>query len=146
MAARVRDVYADPGRWRLFDDVAPALEALTAKGWIHALLSNHVPELRAIVRHLGLMPYLSGFFNSAETGYEKPHLAAYRSVLDAFGHPAAVWMIGDSYGVDVAGARAIGIQGILVRKPDMRAEWYCPGLAQVVSIVGSEAGSRLFCA
>ena len=136
MTARVRYLYAEPGRWRLFDDVVPALEELSTKGWVHALLSNHVPELRAIVQQLGLMPYLSGFFNSAETGYEKPHPAAYRAVLTAYGHPAVVWMIGDSYGVDVAGAGQVGIQGILVRRSDPRADRYCPGLAQVVGIVG----------
>jgi putative hydrolase of the HAD superfamily len=146
MALRVRDVYADPERWRLFDDVVPALESLSARGWAHALLSNHVPELRAIVRHLGLMPYLAGVFNSAETGYEKPHPAAYRSVLAAFGHPLKVWMIGDSYRVDIAGAGAVGVRGILVRKPDARTEWFCPGLAPVVRIVGGETGSSLSCA
>jgi putative hydrolase of the HAD superfamily len=146
MAARVRGVYTDPGRWRLFDDVVPALEALSDKGGVHALLSNHVPELRAIVHHLGLMPYLSGFFNSAETGYEKPHPAAFQSVLDTFGHPTVVWMIGESYRVDIAGAGAVGIRGILVRKPDPWAEQFCPGLAQVVGIVGSETGSGLCCA
>ena len=145
MAARVRDVYVDPGRWRLYDDVVPVLEVLAAEGWVHAVLSNHVPELRALVEHLGLMPYLSGFFNSAETGYEKPHPVAYRAVLGAFGHPAAVWMIGDSYDVDVAGAEAVGIRGILVRRADARAERYCPGLVEVAGIVGSEAGSSLAC-
>ena len=146
MVARVRDVYADPGRWRLFDDVVPALKALTEEGWVHALLSNHVPELRAIVHHLGLMPYLGGFFNSAETGYEKPHPAAYQSVLVAFGHPPTVWMIGDSYRVDVAGAGAVGIRGILVRKPDPRAEWFCRGLARLVGIVGCETDPSRSCA
>ncbi len=31
--------------WELFDDTLPALDQLSADGWSHVVLSNHVPEL-----------------------------------------------------------------------------------------------------
>jgi putative hydrolase of the HAD superfamily len=135
LARRVRGVYSDPARWRLFDDVIPTLVRLSSQAWTHVLLSNHVPELPEIIRHLKLGPYLAGVFNSAETGYEKPHPQAFLNVLEAIGSPTAVWMIGDSYAADVSGAEAVGIPAILVRRTHMEARYTCDQLAQVPRIV-----------
>ncbi len=41
-------------RWRLFDDTLAVLQRLTAAGWSHAILSNHIPELPDLVAGLGL--------------------------------------------------------------------------------------------
>jgi len=114
LARHIPQVYANPSRWRLFDDTLPTLDRLTQRGWTHVLLSNHVPELRQIVDHLGLTSRLARIFNSAETGYEKPHPRAFQMVLDAFPDATAVWMVGDSMRADVAGAEAVGIPAILV--------------------------------
>jgi putative hydrolase of the HAD superfamily len=135
LARQVRGVYSDPARWRLFDDVIPTLVRLSSQGWTHVLLSNHVPELSEIVHHLKLGPHLTGIFNSAETGYEKPHPQAFLNVLEAIGSPTAVWMIGDSYAADVSGAEAVGIPAILIRRTHVEARYTCNQLAQVPMIV-----------
>lgn len=50
LAECAQRLYVDPTvGWRLFDDVVPVLSRLRDEGWTHAILSNHVPELRAIV-------------------------------------------------------------------------------------------------
>lgn len=131
LAWRVPSVYADPSRWCLFDQTLPTLDRLTSRGWTHTLLSNHVPELRDIVDHLGLTVHLLRIFNSAETGYEKPQPHAFQMVLSAFPDTTAVWMIGDSMTADVAGAEAIGIPAILVHQQDQRAKRICPALSDV---------------
>jgi putative hydrolase of the HAD superfamily len=145
MAERVRHVYTAPERWRLFHDTMPTLERLSARGWTHVILSNHVPELGQIARSLGLEPHVGAVFSSAETGYEKPHPQAFRAVLDIFPGTTTVWMIGDSMGVDIAGARAIGIPAILVRRYHEDAEFYCAGLSQVPTVVakGSPTGNLI---
>jgi len=135
MAREARAVYTDPARWALYDDTLPALALLSARGWRHVVLSNHVPELRAIVRHLGLAPHLAGLFNSAETGYEKPHPRAFEIVLQRFPGARRVWMIGDSLAADVEGARRVGIPAILVRKRHEGVEYCCDSLLEVASIV-----------
>jgi putative hydrolase of the HAD superfamily len=135
MAERVRPVYTAPERWRLFGDTMPTLERLSARGWAHVILSNHVPELGQIVRFLGLALHVGAIFNSAETGYEKPHPQAFQAVLDAFPGTTMMWMIGDSMGVDIAGARAVGIPAILVRRYHEDAEFYCDRLSQVPTVV-----------
>lgn len=141
LARKVRSVYLDPQRWRLFDDVVPALEKLSASGWAHAILSNHVPELRQIVAHLGLDAHVGHVINSAETGYEKPHPQAFRFVLEAVAGVTNVVMIGDSMAADIEGARAMGIPAILVRVPSAGYEFYSPGLSEISAVLEQVWGS-----
>jgi putative hydrolase of the HAD superfamily len=135
MAKHVRQVYPHPGRWRLFDDTIPALDQLATQGWSHVILSNHVPELPAIIHHLQLGPYIGHIFNSAQTGYEKPHPQAFRHALAALGDIALVWMIGDSLQADVAGASWVGVRSILVRTGHPDAQYSCSELSHVPAIV-----------
>jgi putative hydrolase of the HAD superfamily len=137
MARQVRQVYPHPASWRLFEDTIPTLARLSAQGWTHMILSNHVPELRSIIGHLQLGAYMSQLFNSAETGYEKPHPQAFRRVLDALDGPAAVWMVGDSMKADVTGATVVGIPGILVRTYHPDAKYCCAELSQIFAIVNA---------
>jgi putative hydrolase of the HAD superfamily len=138
LAAAARRLYVDPNvGWELFDDTLPALERLSEAGWTHAILSNHVPELREIVAGLGLEDVVALISCSAETGYEKPHAQAYSSVLERLRLEEA-WMVGDNVVADVLGAEAVGIPAVLVRRPDPRAERYADSLAGVEAFL-SEA-------
>ncbi|HEY2353952.1 MAG TPA: HAD family hydrolase [Gaiellaceae bacterium] len=137
LAAAARRLYVDPAGWSLFEDTVPALERLGEDGWTHAILSNHVPELGAIVAGLGLDRYVAAVSCSADTGYEKPHPLAYASVLDGF-DPTEVWMIGDNVVADVLGAEAIGIPAVLVRRSDPRAARFSATLAGVDEFLAEE--------
>lgn len=122
--------YVDPAAWALFEDTVPALERLSAAGWTHAILSNHVPELRRIVAALGLDELVVAVSCSAETGYEKPHPRAFAALLEQL-RPVEAWMVGDNVLADVLGAEALGIPAVLVRRHDPRAERYAETLAGV---------------
>jgi len=74
-------------------------------------------------------------FNSAQTGYEKPHPEAFRGVLDALGGAEKIWMVGDNGDADVAGAKAAGIPAVLVRKRRVGVEPYCEELGGIAAIV-----------
>ncbi len=143
MARAVREMYLAPHNWHLFDDTPPALEELARRGWTHVILSNHVPELRDIMRYLALDRFIARVFNSAETGYEKPHRRAFDAVLDAFPGPGAIWMIGDSLAADVAGAEAAGIPAVLVRASHETARHCCASLAELPAIVENRCASQL---
>ena len=134
-ARQFRGVYLALDRWKLFDDVLSTLDVLASRGWKHVILSNHVPELGDIVRHLGLGSRVVRVFSSAETGYEKPHLRAFQMVMEAFPGAGAMWMIGDSFHVDVQGAEGAGIPAILVRRPRPEARYSCETLAEVLDVV-----------
>lgn len=118
--ARERYVDASAG-WSLFDDSVAALERLRDRGWRHVLLSNHVPELPLLVDGLGLGGWFDAVLTSAATGYEKPHPEAFALARRAAGSPERVWMVGDNYDADVAGAEAAGIPAVLARRSDPRA-------------------------
>ncbi len=141
LASYVREVYLRLHRWRLFDDSLVTLERLSRRGWRQVLLSNHVPELSLILRHLGIRSFFAGIWNSAETGYEKPHPQAFRQVMDAIGTAEVVWMVGDNFQADIAGAAAQGIPGILVRKPHPEARYFCQSLEDVDGFLDIESRS-----
>jgi putative hydrolase of the HAD superfamily len=143
LAGMVRQVCPELSAWRLYDDTLHTLRHLSAEGWIHVALTNHVPELPAIFDHLELSSHFATVFNSAQTGFEKPHPEAFRQVLAWTSELESIWMIGDSYTVDILGAEAQSIRGILVRKTDPRAKFRCADLSGVAQIVaGHAAGSQ----
>jgi putative hydrolase of the HAD superfamily len=135
LCPKVRAAYVNPARWVLYDDVVSCLGALSADGWKHTILSNHVPELSRIVEALGISSYFEAIFNSAETGVEKPNPRAFHNVLAFIGDSRRVWVIGDSISVDVNGAKSVGLRSILVRKPHPDAEVFCESLREIPTLL-----------
>lgn len=140
LAARLRETYLERARWALFDDTLDALRLTRAAGWRNVLLSNHVPELPDLVADLGLTVLLERIFNSATTGFEKPHPAAYQLALDSLGRPERVWMVGDQPRADVEGPEAAGIPAILVRTDAPAPRRAATVLEAARQIVGDLAG------
>jgi putative hydrolase of the HAD superfamily len=140
VAARVPVEYSRFDRWRLYPDTLAALETVRSAGWRSAILSNHCPELRAIVGGLGLGNAFERVFNSAETDWEKPNPEAFRIALSGLGNPepAEVVMVGDSLRADIQGAARFGIRGILVRRdrpPDEPGAAGASTLAQAARLI-----------
>lgn len=135
LAEEVRSRYVDVTKWMLFLETRQALDSLTADGWQHVLLTNHVPEFPSILESLGIRECFATVFNSAETGIEKPHVKAFENVRSSLMGTGQLWMIGDSFTADVQGAEAVGIPGILVRKPHPSAKRYAGDLNGVKSIL-----------
>ncbi len=85
-----QETYIDVKKWALYEDALPVLERLKEQGWIHAIVSNHVPELQDILNYLGLTDMISAVINSSWEGYEKPHPQLYQIALQKVGNPARV--------------------------------------------------------
>lgn len=119
LAAKFPRRFLDPTRWRVYPDSVEALRVSRREGWRNVIVSNHVPELPALIEALGLAEHLHGIVNSAADGYEKPHPGAFRLALEAAGSPSAAWMVGDNPFADIAGAAQLGIPGILTRAPEL---------------------------
>ncbi|GEM48228.1 HAD family hydrolase [Deinococcus cellulosilyticus] len=127
LSKKVRGQFCDVNRWHSYPDSAHVLEALSQKGYVHVMLSNHVPELSTIVDHLGLGGFFDHIFNSGITGFEKPHPESYQMVLRKYPQAETVTMLGDNRKADVIEPGKHGIRGILVRAVD--TELPCvPGL------------------
>ena len=135
LAPLMRSYYLRKPAWALYADTLPALGALAHEGRRQLIVSNHVPELPAIVAYLGLRPYIEAVVNSATCGYEKPHPEIFRHALRLAGDAESVWMVGDSYHADVLGAAAVGLDAVLVRRPHPEAPHYAAGLAEAVALI-----------
>jgi putative hydrolase of the HAD superfamily len=120
---RLREAFRDPGAWRVYPDVVPALEALRSAGARLAVVSNWDSRLPALLSRLGLADYFDAIVVSHLAGVEKPSPAIFRRALADLGADASAALhVGDLPDLDVAGARAAGIDAVLVdrgnRYPD----------------------------
>jgi putative hydrolase of the HAD superfamily len=128
--------FQDPATWQVFDDVRPAMEALKARGLILGVVSNWAWQLPELLDGLGLGSLLDFVAASARIGYDKPHPGIFRWALDRAGvPPEAVVHVGDHLDADVAGARGVGIDAVLV---DRRGRYNPP--PDDVSVVTSLEG------
>jgi putative hydrolase of the HAD superfamily len=131
-AARVRDRYLDSRAWHVFQDVEPSLAALSAAGWTHMILSNHVPELPSLVEKLGIATHFRSVLTSAAIGYEKPHALAFRAAVSAAPLGSRLVMVGDSYLADYQGALSAGLEAVLVRGSHPGCQRSLPDLKSLV--------------
>ncbi len=115
-----REVFAEWAACRhffLYDDVAPALRALAARGIKIGLISNSHRSMAAFERHFELDGLISAAVTSSEHGYMKPHPSIFAAALTLAGVGAAeAMMVGDSVTHDIDGARRAGMRGVLVHR------------------------------
>jgi HAD superfamily hydrolase (TIGR01662 family) len=105
--------WAQSENFELYEDVLPALALLRAGGLRIGLVSNTSRDLDAFIRHFGLD--VDAWLSSGVHGKVKPSPTIFRAVLELLEvEPEAAAMVGDSPKDDVAGARALGMQGFLV--------------------------------
>ncbi|MCD4712725.1 MAG: HAD family hydrolase [Clostridiales bacterium] len=116
LSRQFREEYLDLSKWHLYEDTSDALMRSKSEGHTNIILSNHVPELKTIVKHLGIDGYFHTIISSADVGYDKPHPEIYKEALKHTSKDSNVYMIGDSYKADILGASAMGIEAIWVRQ------------------------------
>jgi putative hydrolase of the HAD superfamily len=118
------------GRWahshhfELYDDALPVLDLLRERGLMIGLLSNSSRDLDEFVAHHRL--HANAVLTSNVHGKTKPHESIFRAMLGLLGvPPAEAVMVGDTIEDDVEGARAVGMQAVLLdrggRYPDVEA-------------------------
>jgi putative hydrolase of the HAD superfamily len=100
-----------------FADARPALLAARARGRRVVVVSNWDVSLHEVLERLELAPLLHGIVTSAGAGARKPAPAIFECALAlAQATPGRAVHIGDSVREDVAGARGVGIEPILLRR------------------------------
>jgi putative hydrolase of the HAD superfamily len=100
-----------------FSDVRPALAAARAAGRRLVVVSNWDVSLEEVLDRLGLSPLLDGVVTSAAVGSRKPSPQVFeRALALARVSPPDAVHVGDSLAEDVAGARAAGIEAVLIRR------------------------------
>ena len=130
-------------RFTAYDDVPAALVELRAAGHRLVVVSNWDVSLHEMLRTTGLAGLIDGAISSAEAGARKPAAAIFGRALALAGGPAAdrcggarpPLHAGDSLELDVAGARAAGLEAVLIARdgvPD--------GVPDGVAVLGSLDG------
>jgi putative hydrolase of the HAD superfamily len=109
--------FATAAPWVLYPDVPPALERWRRRGIALGVISNFDTRLYQVLEHLDLLSYFSSITLSSEAGAAKPDPLIFATALQKHRCEAGqAWHLGDSEAEDVAGARAAGLHGILVRR------------------------------
>jgi putative hydrolase of the HAD superfamily len=102
-------------RFRPFPEVPGALRALRGGGARLVVVSNWDVSLHDALAATGLAALVDGAISSAEAGAAKPDPRIFARALALAGARAADALhVGDSLEHDVAGARAAGIEAVLV--------------------------------
>ncbi|MDQ3689478.1 MAG: HAD-IA family hydrolase [Chloroflexota bacterium] len=120
---RLNELFMVTSHWHIFPDAYPALIALKERGLIVGAVSNWVWNLPELLHALDLVSHFDFIAASARIGFEKPHPRIFQWALDQADVPAdTVIHVGDHLDADVAGARDVGIEGVLID----RAARYLP--------------------
>jgi putative hydrolase of the HAD superfamily len=108
--------FSQPGSWRCYPDVEPALGGLADTGISVCVGSNFDSRLRGIVQGFSeLSSCIDSLVVSSEVGYRKPHPMFFQAVCNHLGLPAhQVLCVGDDSENDVRGAIRAGLSGLLI--------------------------------
>jgi putative hydrolase of the HAD superfamily len=99
--------------FELYEDTLPVLDELRRHGLKIGLVSNSARDVHAFARHHALD--IDAGISSFHHGKTKPHASIFRAVLDLLGvEPGEAAMVGDTVEDDVEGARALGMQAVLL--------------------------------
>ena len=111
----LRDAFLDTQTWKVFDDVVPALAALRALGVRLAVVSNWDSRLPALLDALDLSPWFETLAVSHVEGVEKPSPELFLRALGRLGgRPEDALHVGDVPELDEVGARAAGVESVIV--------------------------------
>ncbi|MDQ6841230.1 MAG: HAD-IA family hydrolase [Actinomycetota bacterium] len=104
-------------RFSAFEDARPALELARHRGQRLVVVSNWDVSLHDVLQRIRLAPLLDGVVSSAEAGARKPAPEIFERALALVGVSAAQAIhVGDSLDEDLAGARATGIEPVLIAR------------------------------
>jgi putative hydrolase of the HAD superfamily len=131
-AGELTEVLLAALRFSAYPDARPAITAARERGWRVVVASNWDVSLHDVLERLELAPLLDGIVTSAEAGARKPEPAVFEQALALAGAaPQDAIHVGDSIHEDVAGARAAGIEPVLLSRRRHEAP---PGVRTISSL------------
>ena len=122
----------------LFDDVAPTLETLRARGLTLGVVTNMNRGSSEILAEFGLEGRVDFAVTSMEARSEKPHAPIFREALRrANAEPGQVVHVGDQLESDVEGARRVGITPVLLDRDGNHPDYaVCPRIEGMGELAG----------
>jgi len=139
MTQRFRELYTDANEYLVYEDSLEGLKKIRQMGWKIVVVSNHMPELKKVVRNMPFSKYIRRVISSACIGYEKPNIKFFEYVLKKTLYPKKRIMIGDSILADIQGATAANIPAILVRnslfKDNENCKYFAKDMLEAADII-----------
>jgi HAD superfamily hydrolase (TIGR01509 family) len=143
----VEELYAYHTEHNLWEHVPawvrPVLDTLKAHGLRLVVVSNANGTLCTHMCRLGLDGLFEVVLDSQDHGVEKPDPRFFRLALDQSGaEPATTIHVGDLYHVDVVGARAAGLRGVLLDEAGLYPDADCPRVSSLTALVDEIRAGR----
>jgi putative hydrolase of the HAD superfamily len=122
--------------WEHVPEAVPGvLAGLREAGLRLVVVSNANGTLCQMFRRLGLEQYFTCILDSCDEGVEKPDPRLFRIALERSGADASTTIhVGDLYEIDVVGARAAGIRGVLLDEGGLYEDVDCPRLRALTEL------------
>ena len=112
------------------------LDILKEHGYQLGIISNFSHLLPSLCKKLGVDRYMDFIVYSDDVGVEKPHPQIFKTALTLSGsQPGQCIHIGDSYEADVLGARAVGIEPILIQASSVSPREDCVCIFNLLSVL-----------
>jgi len=107
----------------LYDDALPVLTDVKDRGLVTGLISNIERNMTDTIQKLGISAKLDIIVTSQDAGAAKPQPEIFRYAMQKGRvQPNESIYVGDQYHVDMAGAKAAGMKGILLDRVDYYRE------------------------
>ena len=125
------------GLWNTAEPAATTALALAREAGLAAgVISNSNGSVASILDALGFLPHLDFVLDSSVVGVEKPDPRIFRMALEQAGvTPGEAVYVGDLYSIDVLGARAIGMDAVLLDPGACWGDRDCPVAPDVAAAV-----------
>ena len=127
--------FAQPEAWRLYPETRATLDTLRDRDYRLGLISNFDARLFGLIEGLGIADRFDPIVASSRAGAAKPDPAIFRQALTACGASAEQAVhIGDTYELDVLGARTAGVAAILIDRVGRATPSNCPVVRSLAEI------------
>lgn len=111
------------GSFEMFDDVRPALDALSNAGMRIGIISNFGSHLETLLAHHGILDRFEPRIISAQVGSQKPEPGIFRTAIERAGvDPGRAAIVGDNPIDDMEGAYGVGMVPVIIDRPDRLGE------------------------
>jgi HAD superfamily hydrolase (TIGR01509 family) len=135
--AELHAYHRESNLWELVPPgVIPALVALRQRGLKLTIVSNANGKLRVLFDRLALAGCVDCLLDSHDEKVEKPDPRFFDIALERSGARRETTIhVGDLYHVDVIGARAAGLRGVLLDEAGLSPEADCPRVRSLAELV-----------
>jgi len=136
--AELQAIHKTNNIWEIVPpEVTRTLDALRGRFRL-AVVSNANGTVKDKLRRVGLADYFDVILDSHEEGIEKPDPRIFRIALERLGARAEETVhVGDFYHIDVVGARAAGIEAILLDPGGTHGDKPVPRIASIDALGGA---------